>query len=91
MPSFSSSMQKFRKDLKHHGLVALKLTLHHDSDRAAEKDRCSSVIYLLGQPEARGFLGKSFKVSFWPLILRISRNANETQHKSEHLQVLFLL
>lgn len=90
-PLLTAPCRSSKKDLKHHRLVALKFALHHESDWAAQTEHCSSVIHSLGQPEATGCLGKSFKASFWLLILRISRNANETQHKSKHAQALFSL
>lgn len=90
-PFLTAPRRSSKRVLKHHRLVALKFTLQHDSDWAAQTEHCSPVIHSLGQPEATGCLGKSFKASFWLLILRISRNANETQHKSKHAQVLFSL
>lgn len=50
-PVLAAPCRSSRKDLKRHRLVALKLTLHRDSAWAAWKEHCSSVIYLLGQPE----------------------------------------
>lgn len=90
-PLLTAPRRSSKKDLKHHRLVVLKFTLHRDSDWAAQMEHCTSVIHSLGQPEATGCLGKSFKASLWLLVLRISRNANETQHKSKHAQVLFSL